>query len=388
MRTRPVHRSYHDGGYGRYAPAGRADQADLTALNQLVLENALLQALIETVDGYLLVLNRERQVVAANHKALEDLDLTDVTALLGRRPGESIGCIHAAGGPDGCGTGKACASCGALIAILASQEEGRPVTEECLATVRRNGHLEAVEFRVRATPVRLGESGLTVVVLNDISAEKRREALERTFFHDLMNTLTGLLGWSGVLRQGGAEADEAAEQIHFLAERLRQEIEDQVRLSQAECGTLRIVKRSVAVCDVLEMVQLIFANHEVARERTLTVAEVDPAESVSTDPSLLVRVLTNMVRNALEAVPPGETVRLWYESRAGAAVFLVQNPGVIPEAVALRIFQRSFSTKAESGRGVGTYSMKLFGERYLGGRVAFECSPEEGTVFSITLPPA
>jgi hypothetical protein len=29
-------------------------------------------------------------------------------------------------------------------------------------------------------------------------------------------------------------------------------------------------------------------------------------------------------------------------------------------------------TKAAKGRGIGTYSMKLFGERYLGGLVAFE----------------
>ena len=34
-----------------------------------------------------------------------------------------------------------------------------------------------------------------------------------------------------------------------------------------------------------------------------------------------------------------------------------------------RIFQRSFSTKAERGRGLGTYSMKLLGEGYLHGRV-------------------
>jgi signal transduction histidine kinase len=56
-----------------------------------------------------------------------------------------------------------------------------------------------------------------------------------------------------------------------------------------------------------------------------------------------------------------------------------------PEVQA-RIFQRSFSTKAQRGRGLGTYSMKLLGERYLGGAVSFVSAAGTGTVFSVTLP--
>ena len=64
----------------------------------------------------------------------------------------------------------------------------------------------------------------------------------------------------------------------------------------------------------------------------------------------------------------------------------MHNGGVIPPEVQARIFQRSFSTKAARGRGLGTYSMKLLGERYLGGEVSFVSTPETGTVFSIRLP--
>ena len=52
----------------------------------------------------------------------------------------------------------------------------------------------------------------------------------------------------------------------------------------------------------------------------------------------------------------------------------------------MRIFQRYYSTKGEPGRGLGTYSMKLFGEQYLGGEVRFDTSESEGTVFSLRLP--
>jgi sensor histidine kinase regulating citrate/malate metabolism len=46
------------------------------------------------------------------------------------------------------------------------------------------------------------------------------------------------------------------------------------------------------------------------------------------------------------------------------------------------LFRRSFSTKGR-GRGIGTYSMKLLGEKYLKGRVWFTSSPNAGTTFFI-----
>ena len=75
-----------------------------------------------------------------------------------------------------------------------------------------------------------------------------------------------------------------------------------------------------------------------------------------------------MLKNALEATSPSGTVTLACIETNDAVTFLVSNPEVMPQEVQLQIFQRSFSTKGEAGRGIGTYSMKLFGERYLGGR--------------------
>lgn len=57
----------------------------------------------------------------------------------------------------------------------------------------------------------------------------------------------------------------------------------------------------------------------------------------------------------------------------------------MPQSVKDQIFNRSFSTKG-AGRGVGTYSIKLLGERYLSGKVSFTSTPDEGTTFSIKLP--
>jgi sensor histidine kinase regulating citrate/malate metabolism len=66
----------------------------------------------------------------------------------------------------------------------------------------------------------------------------------------------------------------------------------------------------------------------------------------------------------------------------------VKNPGAISDDVVSRIFERSFSTKIEPGHGVGTYSMRLLGEQYLGGAVSFSTSAADGIVFRLVLPPS
>ena len=93
-----------------------------------------------------------------------------------------------------------------------------------------------------------------------------------------------------------------------------------------------------------------------------------------------------MTANALEATPAGGEIRVSCEPDAGVVTFRVRNAGVMPPEVQAGVFHRSFSTKARRGRGLGTYSMKLLGERYLRGSVGFASNEAEGTVFWIRLP--
>ncbi|MCE5231243.1 HAMP domain-containing histidine kinase [bacterium] len=370
-----------------FAPAERAGAAEVKEMSQFVRENPLFLAILESIDGYLMILNHERQVLAMNQQLLKDLKIEDPNCLAGDRPGEILGCIHAHTGPGGCGTSKTCATCGAVISIMASQTEGEPITNECLATVRHGDAEESLEFRVRATPIRAGSHEFTVLTFHDISGDKRRQALERTFFHDILNTVGGLMGWSSLMQTiEGLDPKETAQRILVLSRRLKQEIEEQRRLLEAENGTLSTEKKPVHVREILEGIGAVFEGHTAAKDRHVEIAEIDELEEIQTDPGLLQRILTNMTKNALEAIPEGETVRVAFERRDGRPVFLVSNPGMIPEQVQLQLFKRSFSTKAAKGRGIGTYSMKLFGERYLGGLVAFESTAEKGTTFRIELP--
>jgi sensor histidine kinase regulating citrate/malate metabolism len=92
-----------------------------------------------------------------------------------------------------------------------------------------------------------------------------------------------------------------------------------------------------------------------------------------------------MIKNALEACQPGQTVTVGCQQDGADVLFWVHNPTVMPLNVQLQMFQRSFSTKGQ-GRGLGTYSMKLLSERYLKGRVAFTSREGEGTRFTVVYP--
>lgn len=107
---------------------------------------------------------------------------------------------------------------------------------------------------------------------------------------------------------------------------------------------------------------------------------------MATDGILFQRIIENLLKNALEASGEDEAieVRLEFEETKGIH-FSVRNKAVMPLEIQQQVFQRSFSTKGE-GRGLGTYSVKLFAETYLHGKVWFESTAAGGTVFHVTLP--
>jgi signal transduction histidine kinase len=92
-----------------------------------------------------------------------------------------------------------------------------------------------------------------------------------------------------------------------------------------------------------------------------------------------------MLKNAVEATPAGGIITVGCADRGTDVEFWINNPGEIPRNVQLQMFQRSFTTKG-AGRGLGTYSMRLLTERYLGGRVDFTSSPTEGVTFRAVYP--
>jgi signal transduction histidine kinase len=369
-------------------PLSRATPEVLKAEIATFAESPIVRALLEALGGGLLVLNDHRQIVAANLKPLVATPERAALSALGLRPGEALGCIHASERPGGCGGSEACRACGALKTILGCQIAQAPIDGECLVTAA-NGEIHSLELRLRAAPVVVGDRRFTVLAIRDASDEKRRSVLEQVFFHDLLNLLTPLSNWSQMLSTlPEHRLRSAGEKVARLVKRLAGEIHGQRALLSAEHGTLELALSSLRATEVMRELSVAFGAHPLARDRALLFEDA-PVLEIETDKALLLRALTNMVTNALEATPPEGRVRVWCEASTGepwACTFHVHNDAVMPPEVAVHVFQRSFSTKAKRGRGLGTYAMRLLGERYLGGEVRFASRLGEGTTFSLRLP--
>lgn len=371
-----------------FARAERSPLEDVWSVHRQVIRDSVMKSLLEALPDYVLVLNGERQVVAANSRLMNAFGLDNVETILGKRPGEAIGCAFASDGPGGCGTGPNCSVCGAVVSIIESQQMKEQSCRECRITLNRNGGT-AIDLEVISNPATVDGTPVTVCIIRDISDQKRRSILERVFFHDVINTAGGIRGIASILAEGrdlphDMELEYKEWMVH-LSNRLIDEINHHRKLLAAERGEFRPELAIVDVEELMREVQALYERHDIAAGRHLVLGETVQCV-LESDVSILRRILGNLVKNALEATGPGGTVTLASRDGGGAVTFTVSNPGVMPPEVQLQVFQRSFSTKADSGRGIGTYSVKLFGERYLKGKVGFTSREPEGTTFFITIP--
>ncbi|MDP1892086.1 MAG: HAMP domain-containing sensor histidine kinase [Gemmatimonadaceae bacterium] len=388
-----------------FAPAERATADEVQRQHRKLQALPFVCDFLDAMPNLAVVLNADRQIVLMNRAFRDFLGAGDpdsdanaqrrevfealVASALGKRPGEAVGCIHAAETDGGCGTTKFCRNCGAARAIVNSQKWHGLDVQECRLTVGDGDRVEtSVDFRVWAQSLDVDGEWFTVFSLIDISHEKRREALERIFYHDVMNTASGVQGLSEMMAQGQLPTEgirEAAGIMSQSAEQLVEEIDAQRALSAAESGDLEVTPRVVRSMELIRRVLNVMRTAIVSKGRELHVDSATQPFDFTSDPVLLRRVLVNLVKNAIEAVPAGGIVTVGARREPDAVVFTVHNATVMPADVQQQVFQRSYSTKG-AGRGLGTYSIRLLTRHYLGGQVSFVSNEAEGTVFTVRLP--
>ncbi|MBK9991206.1 MAG: PAS domain-containing sensor histidine kinase [Verrucomicrobia bacterium] len=342
--------------------------------------------LIDSLLEHVVIVDAERRIVHANPSFLHILEPEQVLDLNGKRFGNAVGCSHAGQTEGGCGSTKFCKECGAYRAQMAAFA-GEPVVEEC-RIVRADGG--ALNFRIRASHWDAAGRPLLIITALDTSGEERRRLLEKLFFHDVRNTVggvTGLAEYIGRAQPLGTDSTQTAliASMTRLTRQLLDEIDSFACLSEAENGELTARNEPCDPGVLLEAVRELYERQKLADRRTITVDCEQSLPIIQVDRVLVSRVVGNFVKNALEATKVGESITVGARWKDAAFEFYVQNLAVIPEREQLQIFQRSFSTKGP-GRGLGTHSAQLIGERVLGAKVGFTSNATEGTVFWIRLP--
>jgi signal transduction histidine kinase len=106
----------------------------------------------------------------------------------------------------------------------------------------------------------------------------------------------------------------------------------------------------------------------------------------------LAHVLINLIQNAVDAMPHGGAISVTgklvqFEGESWVALSVRDSGTGIPDEIRDRIFDRSFTTKkkSEKGLGFGLWWARLYIQR-LGGQLTFESKPGEWTQFDLALP--
>jgi len=371
-----------------FAPAERTERRQFRNQIKDISQSQVMDALLETAAGILVVLNQDRQIVALNHSFLEELGIPDIQDVLGMRLGESLSCIHAFEGPSGCGTTEHCETCGAAIAMMSAINQNKQNEQICALVSDRKGIVSDICLQVRAKPIMVDGNRWILFYAQDITQQQFWLNMDRVFFHDINNTLTALYGNAQLLQISDPENDDVSG-ICKSIERLVSEIAIQKDFSHHRDATYKPVKSAVSLSQVKKELDAVISGHKASFGKKIIASWPAQDLILRTDPLLLSRILGNMVINALEATPEKGNIRMTVTGGPGKDLsWQIWNQASIPVPVQKRIFQRYFSSKTGKGRGLGTYSMKLFGESYLKGKVSLTSSETEGTTFTFTLPPA
>jgi len=344
---------------------------------------------LDATNSMILILNTCRQAVFANKAYLAMMNIQEISELMGQRPGEIIKCVHAYDGLDGCGTADACKYCNGMNTILTAMNSNKDSIGEFSHINTRHGYEQNLNLSIYVSPLKVKKEMFYVVSFANKNDSVGKRMLERTFFHDIINKAGALKGIVSLLKEDvPAIIKPEVEFVEEAFQSLVEDIQSQKYLTDAENKQLVLQLSRIHSCEQLQSVSKLYEGHDAARHKTITIDRGCINKELYTDQRLLRRILGNMVKNALEASDEGGIVTLGCnidDEKNEWITFWVHNDNYMDERVQNFVFHRSFSTKGD-GRGLGTYSMKLFGEKFLQGKVDFVSDTDKGTRFYIKLP--
>lgn len=228
-----------------------------------------------------------------------------------------------------------------------------------------------------------------------IEADKLKVDVERISRHDLKSPLSSVIGFSDMILEDSS---------FLLTEELRgylQMIRDSgfkalhmVNLSldlyRMEQGTYELEPSRI---DLVSILKIICGDDNTQKYgqyvSTMILVNDQPISEkqsfmVFGEELLCYSLLSNLLKNALEASPPNKpvTISMLQDKRA---TITIHNFGVVPLEICGRFFDKYATFGKKHGTGLGTYSARLMVEAQKG-EISMETSEDRGTTITITLP--
>ncbi|HEY1364681.1 MAG TPA: ATP-binding protein [Xanthobacteraceae bacterium] len=293
-----------------------------------------------------------------------------------------------------------------------------PEVLEAIRRARASGKAERAQFMARvpvdrwyevtATPVGGAANGasadLLLLIFHDLTTLRRVEEVRADFVanasHELRTPLAALSGFIDTLRGPAREDAEARDRflaiMQLQASRMARLIEDLLSLSRIELKAHLRPDQRVDLATIVR--QVADALQTLARERQVEVTTTAAAGGlwVLGDRDELIRVLENLVENALKYAASGKRVDIELSAGAGPAgqqearvAVRDHGPGISPEHLP-RLTERFYrvdvaESRAQGGTGLGLAIVKHILSRH-GGRLTIESVRGQGATFTVHLP--
>lgn len=265
---------------------------------------------------------------------------------------------------------------------------------EC-AAVRKDGR----EFPIEITHSswRRGDDLFFAAFIRDITERKRyeklREDVERIIRHDLKSPLLGIVGFAKLLLEDAALPEkerEWARLIHDSGMQMNHLLANSQAMLRIHQGSYQLEARPVDMAGLLETLGKRF--EPAMREKRLTyscvVESAEPGEQgcrVLGEEAFLDDMLSNLIKNAVEASPKGESVDVYVRCQGGHILIDIHNKGVIPTQIRDRFFQPYVTSGKKGGTGLGVHSAMLIARAHEG-EITFTTGEPEGTHIVVSLP--
>ena len=297
------------------------------------------------------------------------------------KPGDFLHCKNAMSSEHGCGTSQNCACCKLRNTVKHVFRTNTAANEEVVLSTDNN---QKLVIQGNMTPFDFNGNHYVAILVLNRGEQVRAGIMDRIFFHDMLN-LAGAL--NGLVEMMSDTPDPLLiGEVKKLTNQIVEELCQQRDLSHAEGGRLHLDLNETLLSDFLSYSQPLLNSLAETHERQISVeCEADDQYIIYTDYKILHRVLLNMVKNAEEASASHEVVQIKVKTEGDKVVFSVHNSIAIPKEIQPEVFLYGISSKG-TGHGLGTYSMKLFGENYLQGTVWFHSNETDGTTFYLRIP--
>ncbi len=281
-----------------------------------------------------------------------------------------------------------------ITAMDQAVDEARGFKAGCVDYITKPVNPTVVQARVR-THLNLKRARQTLEYQNRelVKAARLKEEMERVTRHDLKNPLTGV--FSGVelmesLDQVTEEQQECLTIIKESAHKVLRLINFSLDLFKMEQKIYRLRPEDVDVLETVRFIEREFSSLIQIRKSGLEIrVDQDPAPVggrflLKGEPLLFYSMLSNLIKNALEASPPGEPVSIDLDRILDGVRIRIHNQGEVPREIRANFFDKYATWGKADGTGLGTYSARLI-VKTLKGEIAMTSSGEEGTCITITL---